>query len=542
MYLELALAGIMVGEYIYHRLTETQPTPPPAQSLSLPITATGGVVPMLYGRCRVRAPILAWVGVPRTATTDGVATSPVVAYGIQMFFVLGVPFQNGSARLWNVWMGDRILTFVDALPQAGIGGFELAIQADLYTTIAWPNGAYGGYIELLNGNPMQTLVDGSGDATCVAGQKMLDDGIAPTLIPAYRNYISALLFEAAGEDGSGRVPTNAGWLNLRDGSRTLWTDEFNPDVVPGGPGNYDNPSNIKEGWIFGADTQVNPVSFEVSSYPQGLGSGLIDNDVNPIDVIFDVLTSTFGKLGLDPSTRLDMPSFVAAATTLNTEGHGYSRSVESSTTALDLITEICAQIDAVMYEDTVTGLIGIKLIRPDYDVGSLALITPENCEELQNFAMGGWTDVPNQIQVVFTNRADNYQPGSSTSQSQGNAVGQDGETRLLVLQMPGVTTQDLADQIVSRELQARSRPLMKCRAIVNREFLRAKTGDVYLLTWPEANISRVVMRVGAAGRGTLENGQISLDLIQDYFYQWRARPPLPPIKTSLGGGSLILGG
>jgi hypothetical protein len=59
-------------------------------------------------------------------------------------------------------------------------------------------------------------------------------------------------------------------------------------------------------------------------------------------------------------------------------------------------------------------------------------------------------------------------------------------------------------------------------------------GDVVSLSWPEYGISGVVMRVANVSRGTLANGAIKLDLLQDFFYVWRYQPPkaiaMPPVK------------
>ncbi len=142
-----------------------------------------------------------------------------------------------------------------------------------------------------------------------------------------------------------------------------------------------------------------------------------------------------------------------------------------------------------------------------------------------DFAAGGSTDVPNKITITFTNRSDGSQSGQAYAINQANALGQDGEVREITIDMPGVCTQVVANQIASRELQARSRPIMKCRAVVNKTMLRVNPGDAIMVTWPEYGISRMVFRVGAVNRGVRDDGKISLELLQDYFYQWRRLPP-----------------
>lgn len=514
----LIAAGFIVGDYVYHRWFDPPPPPPPpSNTLGLPSSSVGASVPMIYGRIRVHTPLMVWWGQAEALSggVSGTGTPAPYVYAVDMLFAIGVPFQNGLARVKGAWSGERQLGWLDfGSGQTGNGGFETPIESDASAL----DGAAvldGGLVETMNGSSSFVMIAAGPTANTNAAQKMNIAGIPLAQIPGYRGYLSAFLY------------------------------------------------NSTIGWIIGTNPQPNAYSFEVTSYPNGnypsgltigsltmVGSQLINDgvnpivDVNPIDVLWDLFVGTFGKLGWSPSL-IDAGSFVAAAATLAAEGHGFSRSWETQTPVRQCIDELMQQVDGVIYEDPTTGQIGVKLIRADYDVGSLMTITPENCEELQNFAMGGWTGLANRVVVTWTDRGNNYRDNTSTAQSDANAVGQDGEVVSVTLNMPGVCTQILGDALAGRELQARSIPLMKCRAIVNRQFLRVKPGDAILLTWPEANISRVVMRVAAVGRGTLENGAISLDLVQDYFYQWRSRPPEPPIITHLGGilgGGFTLGG
>ncbi|HXH95573.1 MAG TPA: phage tail protein, partial [Gaiellaceae bacterium] len=443
-------------------------------------------------KTRARSPILSWAG-QATATTaldSGTGTGSPWLYGLDMLLKLGVPFQDGIARITGMWSGERKLGVGAPGFGAGDGGFEVPAPVNS-SALPGDAGFEGGFVEVLNGSESMNMVSGSPvAANTYAADHMVRNGTAASAIPGYRGFLCAFLFGQTGGDA------------------------------------------IK--WYVGAQPQPNAYSFEVTAYPTDTGaSSLIGDDVNPATVLFDLLTGNVGKLGL-PTSALDLASFSAAFATLNTEGHGMSRCWDGQETAQELIEEILRQVDGVLYEDPTTGLIVLKLIRADYDPNALLVINPSNCKELQNFAASGWTDIPNKVIVKFTDRANNYREGIAIAQSDANAVGQDGEIHEVTLDMPGICTQELADQIASRELQARSRPLMKLRAIVNRSFLRVNPGDVVTLTWPEANISRIVFRVAAVGRGTLESNLIALDLIQDYFYQWRRLHPTPPSHIGLG--------
>ena len=501
MWMLIAEAAFLIGDYIYHRYEDSQQTSLPlAQTLTLPTSLDGSSISLFYGTVRIRAPIMAGWGEAITLTDFGDYSEQV--YGVNMFFNVGIPFDGGTQKFVNVYAGELELPIVVDSGQTGDGGFETPYtinNQNVFPTVETGGFFIGGQLEFLNGNAAQNLVDpGTLLATTNAGKWMIDGsdlggGLAPQVVPGYRGYSSVLLFGG--------------------------------DSLP---------------WIIGGATQPDAYSFEMSSFPASFfgPSDRIGEDANPADVIYDILTGTFGKLGLDAS-RVDGASFNQAAHTLDSEGNGYSREVAYGQTAGDVITDILKQVDGLIYEDPLDKTIHLKLIRSDWDPTAVPVVSPANCSELQNFAASGWTDVPNKIQVVYTDRSNFYRDGAGSAQNQANAVGQDGEVRMVQLQMPGVTTQALADQICSRELAAQSKPQMKCRAICDRTMLRVLPGDVVMLNWPEANISRVAMRVAAVGRGTLDANQISLDLIQDYFYQWRNfRPVGGGVRAFPGGGDL----
>lgn len=497
MYLEIAAALYMVGDFIYHRIQNGDwpfpaQTPPnnPAQEITTPRTDPGAPYPLLYGRCRVKAPILAWTNTVSVFDGPGEgATSPFV-YAIDMHFVLGIPPAEGSILLHNVFTGERTLDLSIASPPTNAFGAPNYFAGG-FTQSTDDSRMVGGYYEVLEGRSDQLVVDGGGVATTILGHQMLEAGVVAGQIPSYRGFASVFLHDNPAADT----------MNLEHGK-----------------------------WITGVAPQIQAYGFEISARPAGLGSGPIGDDLNPVDVVYDILVE---KLGIS-TAKLDMASLTAAASTLRDEAHGFSRSWEARTTAIDALQEILMQIDAVLFSNPTTGLISLKLIRPDYDPLAILGISPDNCIELQNFAGGSWTDVANKVTVTYTDRENGYQTNTAKAQNQGNAVGQDGQTSEVQLMMPGVCTRELAQAIAARELEARSRPIMKCRAKVYPMFLRVLPGDAVMLTWPRFGISRVVFRVAAVNRGTLENGAITLDLIQDYFYQWRRVRPAPPFTTVIG--------
>lgn len=504
MWFEIAVGTFLLGQFIYHRWIEDKDQSKPRTEIEVPKFEEGAVYPIVYGRCRIDSPVLAWIGTPHTANFNSLG---VITYCVSMYYLIGIPFLNGTNRLHAIWASDMLMQRGAALtstvdlsdlsgaaidddpPPEGIAavyGFQIFEDT---------NEMIGGRVEFLNGNDAQVLVSGSTPLTRVAKHMAHSETGSVSLadIPGYRGHMSAFL--------------------------------YNPFVVGlGGDFGYLDPpaSLLGFGWSIGASPAVPSMSFEVSSYPEGTGlagNRQINLEANPADVIYDILTGEL-KLAI-PHARVDITSFTSVAQTLLSEEHGYSMALDTAQDAREIIGDILKQIDGVIYEDPADMLIKIKLVRGDYNPATLLNLNPTNTRALEQVALGGWTNVVNKVRVVYRDRQFNYKENSAVAHNMANAVGQDGQVREVVLQMPGVCTAALAETIAERELTARSRPIMKCRAIVGRAFRGINPGDVVTVTWPRANVSNVLFRVAQVNRGTLENGDISLDLIQDFNYQHR---------------------
>jgi Putative phage tail protein len=509
--------GIIGADYAYNRWISPPPGPPgPSEKLSLPTTTVGSPVPLLYGRIRVPSPVLAFCTPPTVQLTSVLLSAEITAgavfspylYAMDMAFVLGIGFRDFPSRfgpiapnvqLYNVWAGQTPLLFYgyNSGDSTGVPGISTIVYEVGYAQGA-PAGtdaslSAGPRVEILPGGAGQTLIDGSGNPLTYFGVRLAAYGLFGTRSPSYRNYITALLFNST--------------ANTPTGVRS--------DITNGAA------------WYLGVNGDVPGYQFEVSSYPPSgfYNGGMVGEDVNPVDVLYDLFVGTFAKANI-PSSYIDMTSWGAAAETLYYEGNGFSRCWDEQQTMADMVSELLSQMGGTLYEDPETGLIGLKLIRADYDPNSLLEINPSNCDEIENFQLGGWTDIPNRIQITFNNRGIGYQQDTAFAQNQGNYFGQAQLGRVSTVSYPGVTTLANAQALADRETMAQSRPLAKCSANVTRDFLRCKIGDPIFLTWPEAGISQMVMRIAAIDKGTLSNNTIKLDLLQDYFYQYKKQPPV----------------
>lgn len=490
MFLEIITIGSlawMLGQYIYHRITAEDEKPDPRE-IGHPITDEGAPIPKLFGRYRVSAAVLAWNG---PVIYDERATN-VFDLRANQFFVLGSGFRHGDGisapiarnRIHAIWAGDQKLSNTTGLSALeGNGSFETTPQVSLVKS----DYSVVGNVEFLNGGPAQVLVNSG--ATTTAGTKMLADyphgsSLSENVIPGYRGVLGVCLFQ---------------------------------DAVAGG-------------FNHGRVNSLPPYHFEASSYGTNhaqLGTyARVGDDSNPVNVIYEILTAP-DLLGL-PESWIDMSNFQAVQYTLHTETHGYSRWFSQRTTASEMLNDVLRQIDGLIYFDQRTAKIKIRLIRADYDPATLPVIDKTNCDKLKNFSMGGRTNLINKVRVTYPNRDKDYNEDSATAQNAANAVGQDGQVAEEPLQYLGCCRPNLAKAIAERELDVRSRPIVKCSAIVSRAFLRTVPGDVVKVVWKNPDIAGAVFRVVGVERGTLEDGAIRLDLVLDASYVWRNETPIDP--------------
>lgn len=478
-----ALGGTVgVGLYAYHRWAKAStPNPPRPERVQLPVVEEGTPIPLMFGRCRVRSPVLVWAGNGR-----GVAITGGWNYELDMLFMCGIPFNGGIHRIHFVYEGDSKLDgdgdlgFLDGFV-GEIGGVENSARA-----ISNGQGELGGHVEVLHGKPSQqpyhfTIVD---RMTNLGAEGTEGDDVDIEDIPGFRGYLGIGMFNVATSLGH---------------------------------------------WKIGNSPEPGAYSFEGSTYPGTgkafVGIGRVGVEANPADVIKEILCGTMGKLGISAS-YIDTASFTLAASVLAAEGAGFSRAFEDTTNSEEMIREVLEQIDGVIYEDFEADKIKIKLIRDDYDTSMLQHITPANCSEVHDYDPGSWQTVPNKIRVVYPNRTRDYIDDSETAINQANAVVR-GEVEEIIVQAPGCCTAAQAARLAGRELAASSRPIARCSVTVDRSFYTAHIGMPVLLTWPEYGVSNLVFRVATVGRGTLDTRTITLDLIQDYFYVHRLRAPEP---------------
>ncbi|MCP3672728.1 MAG: hypothetical protein GY814_20360 [Gammaproteobacteria bacterium] len=276
---------------------------------------------------------------------------------------------------------------------------------------------------------------------------------------------------------------------------------------------------IFQQFYFGMNPYIKPVAFEIERYPDNIAGPTasaeseINGDANPAQIIYECITNAGWGMGYT-SSSIDSTSFQEASTVLYNEGFGLSLIWSESIPIEDFIQEIRKHINADLYLDRTTGKFVLKLIRDDYDPGTLPLFDQTNIVDMEGFSRKLWGETINEITLIYTNREGKSVP--ITVQDIGNIQVQ-GTTINQKVEFPGITNEDLALRVAQRELQSRATPLAKLRFRVNRQAWDLNVADPIRVSWPNYGITEVIFRVISISYGNLKDSHIHIDAIEDVF-------------------------
>src|SRR5262249_17992747 len=155
----LIAEAILIGSsWAISDIFGSAPKPAPAAVSGIPRTDEGAPLPLIYGRCRVRNPVLAWIGNWHLAPHG----SSAIAYSLDILFVVGVPFRGGHATIQSIYAGDFNLSLIprgpDSMNRPGRYRFLSNNTLSVYGGDQ-KGGGINGEIEFLDGRPDQQTSD-----------------------------------------------------------------------------------------------------------------------------------------------------------------------------------------------------------------------------------------------------------------------------------------------------------------------------------------------------------------------------------------------
>lgn len=488
--------------------------------MQFPRANEGDPIPIIYGRVKVRSPNTLWYGdfITERITEKvktGLFSSKRVTTGYRYYVGMALGLCLGeNVKLTRIWAGTTLIWGIKADGSAvrdlsGESGF-------LHGEGTWPSGRLVEYPT----SPLVTRVV-AGDDDAEQAQ-----GIDTSVIDGYKQVPAGSGYEfyvKAGEifGGAKKQGGMAGPACFYSGENDQLVDAYLSQHTDG----VDTSSLPKlcylvlKRFYVGTSTQLKALSFELERYSNALlipdGKHKIGDDMNPMEVLYDILTNPFARRGIS-ANLIDTDSFRAAAVTLHSEGNGMSLKLEQPNQAKEVVSEILRQVDGIMFQNPATGKIQVKLIRQDYDLVTLPRLTENEIEDITDFTKTMWGETVNQVRVKFLSRDQGYTARPVIEQDMANIAFQN-QVRSAEVEFPGVYKSGLAQKLARRELAAMSVPMFKCDVIVNRKAQILKPGDAFKLNWPDLNLIDAVMRVTQYNLGTLEDGRISFQAVQDKF-------------------------
>ncbi len=278
-------------------------------------------------------------------------------------------------------------------------------------------------------------------------------------------------------------------------------------------------STLASGFYFGTTTNINAINAEMSCYSSDVHPtySIMPNglDVNPMELLYAGFTQRFGMAGVS-TTDIDMTSWQRDAQTLYNENMGMSLLVQQAITGKDLCEEVLRIADGILYQDNDTGKMVSCLIRQDYDVEDLPIFDQNVIKELANFTKTTWDQAYNQCRVTFKDRSNEYADRVAVQQDFA-LINFQQKVRNTDISVPGCFVNEAATQLATRQLSLMSVPLFQIEIRCNRKASLIKPGQCFVFNWAPYGISNMVMRVQKIDKGTLTDGVVTINAVQDRF-------------------------
>lgn len=285
--------------------------------------------------------------------------------------------------------------------------------------------------------------------------------------------------------------------------------------------------NAAGAMYFGNDSVFPAVGFEVTRYPNTLGApsaqAIIGSDANPACMIYEILADAIWGCKIS-SSLIDSTAFLAAASTLKTEGLGLSMILDGTQSAWDVVLDICRHIDAVVYPSATTGKITIKLVRADYDPLTVPVLDASMLSEVV-VRRNGVSTTSNIVIVNYTDRTASYAQRAAQLQDLANIEARGGERVTEEFDFPLVTDATVAQKLAARELRVVAYDLAGVSFKADRNAWAFTPGMVFRLAYAPMGLS-MVCRVGDVSVGELGDGKITITAMEDIFgVNWTATSP-----------------
>lgn len=276
----------------------------------------------------------------------------------------------------------------------------------------------------------------------------------------------------------------------------------------------DNVSSVPQYSILAKRTKFNFSEYdEINEY-----------DVNPITAIYYILT----KLAKIDSSLIDTAKFKSVAKEIYDEGFGISFLMDNTQETSEWIKEILRVIEAALYIDPQSGLIGIRLFRDDYDINLIPKISSDDYNNLK-FKRKYWEDCYSRVCIKYT---DTLRYMSDSVSLENPAVRQIlGHEKNYEIDMMIISNPKTANLALARLLRKMSYPYAELRFNLSGDkFKNLIVGDVLNFSSDKLGIDNLPVRIMNIGADKADNQTIEIEAIEDVFAGAKLVTPKPGIN------------
>lgn len=291
---------------------------------------------------------------------------------------------------------------------------------------------------------------------------------------------------------------------------------------------YDDANHAFQATIPGAAFVVGPNSIVVAGEdmadpPPGVNFFYFDlrftnptglRGMNPAHILYD--SHTHPNMDGQPTATINDASLRAAADILYAEGFGLCAEFDPNTTSVEEFQQrICNTIGGNFGPDDATGEYHLDLLRPNYDIDALPVLTDDDVLEFSEepSILDG---AANSVVVKYFDPELREECATAPVQSLG-AIQAMGREITKTNAYPDVPNYDLGVRLGQRDVDIYTTPTRKFDLKVTRVAYAWRKGTRVRAKLPKRGIADMVCVITEKQSGTLRSGAISLGLAQDTY-------------------------
>jgi hypothetical protein len=271
----------------------------------------------------------------------------------------------------------------------------------------------------------------------------------------------------------------------------------------------------------GNSGSLEDILFRVKRFPGdlplsgGVTIGTNSNYCNPIFALYECFVNSDFGMGL-ANTRMNLTSWDDAADTVRSEARGWNYLWDRQSSIEEMANEILRYVNGVVYTDLATGEIAIALAREASTVG-LGHLDKSSFLEAPQVNRPHWSETKNQVFVKYTDQSTILHDVKSVEDLDLNNFDIQGVKIPATVEHRGCPTEELALLLAAESRRTLATPLLRLSGRLNRKAYNYHPGTRFIYDDPTEDITDVVMIVNRVKYGTIIDGAITIEAIEDIF-------------------------